>query len=120
RARVDIRSGNPLEPPRIDPRYLSTENDRHIAARAIEITREIAGQPAAKILNPAEIKPGANLTTATELAKAAGDIATTIFHPSGTCKMGGDNDPLAVTDAGLKVRGFDNLYIADASVMPTI
>lgn len=120
RGRVDIRSGNPLEPPRIDPRYLSTEDDRHIAARAIEITREIAGQPAAKILNPAEIKPGANLATAAELAKAAGDIATTIFHPSGTCKMGSDNDPMAVTDAGLKVRGFDNLYIADASVMPTI
>lgn len=120
RGRVDIRSANPLEAPRIDPRYLRTEEDRRSAARAIEITREIARQPAAQALNPVEIKPGAELTTADELGRAAGDIATTIFHPSCTCKMGSDADPLAVTDSGLKVRGFDNLYIADASVMPTI
>ena len=117
---VTVRSADPLAAPRIDPRYFSTEHDRHLAARAIEITREIARQPSAQRFQPEEIKPGPQLTSSAELAKAAGDIATTIFHPSCTCKMGPDNDPTAVTDSRLKVRGVDNLYIADASVMPSI
>jgi len=120
RGRVDIRSADPSQAPRIDPRYLETEDDRRIAARSIEITREIAGQPAAARFAPVEIKPGPQLTSPGELARAAGDIATTIFHPTCTCKMGTDTDELAVTDARLKVRGLDNLYIADASVMPEI
>lgn len=120
RGRVDIGSADPQQAPRIDPRYLTTEDDRDIAARSIEITREIASQSAVTGFCPREIKPGAALTRPNELAKAAGDIATTIFHPVGTCKMGRDDDPDAVTDAKLKVRGLDNLYIADASVMPTI
>lgn len=120
RGRVDILSADPNLAPHIDPRYLSTEDDRAIAARSIEITREIASQPAVRAFAPVEIKPGAALTRPDELAKAAGDIATTIFHPVGTCKMGKDSDPDAVTDPGLKVRGMDNLYIADASIMPTI
>ena len=120
RGRVDITSTDPTLPPRIDPRYLSTEEDRRIAARSIEITREIARMPAALRFNPVEIKPGAELQSSEELARAAGDIATTIFHPTCTCKMGEAGDPMAVTDPGLKVRGFDNLYIADASVMPAI
>ena len=120
RGRVDIVSDDPDAPPRIDPRYLNTEEDRRIAARSIEITREICAQPAVSRYNPVEIKPGAEFNTADELARAAGDIATTIFHPTCTCKMGDDNDELAVTDPELKVRGFDNLYIADASVFPSI
>lgn len=120
RGRVDIRSADPGEPPRIDPNYLATESDRQIAARSIEITREIARQPAAGQFNPVEIKPGAGLTRYPELIKAAGDIATTIFHPSGTCKMGRETDETAVTDPQLKVRGFDNLFIADASILPVI
>ncbi len=120
RGRVDIRSADPAAAPRIDPRYLSTEDDRRIAARSIEITREIARQPAAARFAPVEIKPGPELTSAQELARAAGDIATTIFHPTCTCTMGADDDPLAVTNARLRVRGLDNLYIADASVMPSI
>lgn len=120
RGRVDIRSANPSEPPRIDPRYLTTENDLQIAARSIDITREIARMPAAAQFRPTEVKPGITVTSPQALAKAAGDIATTIFHPSCTCKMGEEHDPMAVTDANLKVLGFDNLYIADASVLPTI
>ncbi len=120
RGRVDVRSADPAEPPRIDPRYLTTEEDRAIAARSIEITREIARQPSARPFNPREIKPGPHLQSREELIRAAGDIATTIFHPVGTCRMGADDDELAVTDPQLKVRGFANLYIADASVMPTI
>lgn len=120
RGRVDIRSASPGEAPRIDPNYLSTEDDRRLAARAIAITREISNQEAVQKFQPVEIKPGAQLKTPAELARAAGDIATTIFHPSGTCKMGLASDPLAVVDARLRVLGFDNLYVADASVFPTI
>ena len=118
--RVDSVSADPTKPPRIDPNYLSTEDDRAIAARSIEITREICSQPAVAKYNPVEIKPGLEYSTPEQLARAAGDIATTIFHPTCTCKMGNDSDPLAVTDPQLKVHGFDNLYIADASVFPAI
>lgn len=120
RGRVDIRSSSVNDAPRINPNYLATERDRDIAARSIDITREIARQPATKKYNPKEFKPGVHLQTKSELAKAAGDIASSIFHPVGTCKMGDPDDPFAVVDAELKVRGFDNLFIADASVMPRI
>ena len=118
--RVDVVSADPTAAPRIDPNYLSTEEDVRIAARSIEITREICSQPAVSAYKPIEIKPGPQLKTPAELAKAAGDIGTTIFHPTCSCKMGTDSDPLAVTSANLQVKGFDNLYIADASVMPSI
>ncbi len=118
--RVDVRSNDPSQAPRIDPRYLSTEDDRQIAARSIEITREISRQSKVAKFNPVEIKPGAQFSSPEELARAAGDIATTIFHPSCTCKMGQDNDSDAVTGTDLKVREFDNLFIADASVLPNI
>src|SRR3954463_11188995 len=67
-----------------------------------------------------EYKPGGRLTSDAELVQAAGDIGTTIFHPVGTAKMGTDSDPLAVTDARLKVRGVTGLRVVDASVMPAI
>jgi choline dehydrogenase len=69
---------------------------------------------------PEEFKPGAHLRTEEELARAAGDIGTTIFHPVGTCKMGRDDDSLAVVDSRLRVKGVAGLRVVDASVMPTI
>lgn len=120
RGRVDIVSADPRRAPRIDPRYLSTEQDRQIAARSIEITREICQQSAVKKYQPQEIKPGPQFSSPQELARAAGDIATTIFHPTCTCAMGNEDNPQAVVSPQLQVRGFDNLYIADASVMPSI
>ena len=120
RGRVDIVSSSPTEAPAIDPNYLSTDIDRKIAARSIEITREISKQSSVSQFNPKELKPGATVIGQDELIKAAGNIATTIFHPVGTCKMGGESDSMAVIDERLKVRGLDNLYIADASVMPNI
>ncbi|BFM06502.1 GMC family oxidoreductase [Halioxenophilus aromaticivorans] len=120
RGRVDIQSSDPAAAPIIDPNYLSTESDRQIAARSIEITREISAQPCVSRFNPQEIKPGPQISSASELAKAAGDIATTIFHPTSTCKMGLDSDAQAVTSPQLAVRGLRNLHIADASVMPSI
>ncbi|GIX31063.1 MAG: dehydrogenase [Porticoccaceae bacterium] len=120
RGRVDAVGPDPRDPPRIDPNYLATEEDRRLAVRAIEITREIARQPAVASLRPVEIKPGAACATPEALVRAAGDIATTIFHPTCTCRMGRDDDPEAVTGPDLRLRGFANLFVADASVFPSI
>lgn len=115
---VEITSPDTSAAPRINCCYLSTEEDRQVAAQSIELTRRIAAQPALAPYYPEEIKPGPDITSPEALAKAAGDIATTIFHPVGTCKMG--NDDMAVVDASLRVHGIDGLWVADASVMPTI
>ncbi len=120
RGRVDIRTSKFDEAPSINPNYLATERDRDIAAKSIQITRDIARQSSAARFDPEEFKPGPHIQSKEALAKAAGDIASSIFHPVGTCKMGDADDPLAVVDASLKLHCIDNLYIADASVMPRI
>jgi choline dehydrogenase len=104
--------------PEIRPNYLSTADDRHVAAEAIRVTRNIVSMPALAKYRPEEFRPGPELQGDEELAKAAGDIATTIFHPVGTARMG--SDASAVVDPRLKVRGLQGLRVADASVMPTI
>ncbi len=120
RGSVHARSSNAEDPPLIVTNYLSTPEDRKVAADAIILTRRIVSAPALARFKPVEYKPGAHLTTQQELMRAAGDIGTTIFHPVGTLKMGAESDANAVTDARLKVRGIDRLRVADASVMPTI
>jgi choline dehydrogenase len=105
-------------PPRIQPNYLSHPEDRKVAAEAIRLTRRIVAAPALARYQPEEHKPGPQLASDEELAMAAGQIGTTIFHPVGTCKMG--TDSLAVVDARLRVHGLSGLRIADASIMPTI
>ena len=120
RGQVLIRSAKPEDAPAIAPNYLSTEIDRHIAAQSLRLTRRIAAQPALAKYRPREVKPGVQFETDDELARLAGDIGTTIFHPVGTCRMGRSDDPLAVVDSELRVRGVAGLRIADASVMPSI
>ncbi|HEU4622473.1 MAG TPA: GMC family oxidoreductase N-terminal domain-containing protein [Burkholderiaceae bacterium] len=106
--------------PRIAPNYLSTEHDRQVAVAALRLTRTIVSQPALSKYRPEEFRPGLSYKTDEQLALAAGDIGTTIFHPVGTCRMGPANDPHSVVDANLRVHGIGNLRIADASIMPTI
>ena len=118
RGHIRLRSSDPREAPQIKPNYLSTPEDRHIAAEAIRLTRRICSADALKRYEPEEFLPGPQIQSDAELAIAAGDIATTIFHPVGTCKMGGD--PMAVVDERLRVHGIAGLRIADASIMPTI
>lgn len=120
RGTVHARSADPADKPVIAPNYLSTEDDRRVAVDAIGCARRIMSAPAMAAHAPVEHLPGAQLTSREDLARAAGDIATTIFHPVGTARMGADNDPGAVTDASLRVRGVGRLRIIDASVMPTI
>ncbi len=120
RGRVQIRSPRIDDAPRIQPNYLSTPEDRQVAADSLRLTRRIAAMPALARYRPREVKPGVQYQSDEELARLAGDIGTTIFHPVGTCKMGADGDPLAVVDSRLRVRGIGGLRIADASVMPSI
>ncbi len=124
RGTVHIRSPRAEDAPAIAPNYLSTAEDRQVAADSLRLTRRIVAQPALARYRPEEIKPGVQFQSDADLARLAGDIATTIFHPVGTCRMGRDSDPLAVLDARLRVRGpggpIRALRVVDASVMPTI
>jgi len=120
RGSVRIASPDPRAAPAIRPNYLATDTDRRIAADSLKITRRIAARPALARYEPEEFLPGAKFQSDEALARAAGDIGTTIFHPVGTCKMGPDSDPLAVVDARLRVRGVGSLRVVDASIMPTI
>ena len=91
-----------------------------MAADSLRVTRKIVGQSALAKYQPEEFKPGVQFQTDEELTRLAGDIATTIFHPVGTTKMGRDDDPMAVVDERLRVIGLKGLRVVDASVMPTI
>ena len=120
RGSVQIRSPRFADAPAIAPNYLSTEEDRRIAVESLRITRRIVAQPALAKYRPTEWKPGAQFQSDEELVRLAGDIATTIFHPAGTTKMGADDDPMAVLDSQLRVRGVESLRVVDAGAMPTI
>jgi len=121
RGHVRIASGDPRAYPAIAPNYLSAEEDRQVATRAIRLTRRIVlGTDAMKKYEPEEYTPGAGFQSDDELVEAAGRIGTTIFHPVGTCKMGRNGDGMAVVDPELRVRGMEGLRVIDASVMPTI
>jgi choline dehydrogenase-like flavoprotein len=102
----------------ISPKYLTAQRDRDIAIRSIRLTRRIVSQPSFARFRPEEFKPGPSYQTDADLERAAGEIGTTIFHPVGTCRMGGDRD--SVVDARLKFRALGKLRIADASVMPSV
>ena len=120
RGHVRIRSARPEDAPAIMANYLSTDDDRKVAADSLRLTRRIAAQPALARYKPREVKPGVQFQSDDDLARLAGDIGTTIFHPVGTCKMGRPDDATAVVDSRLRVRGLAGLRVADASVMPTI
>ena len=120
RGTVQIKSGRFGDAPAIAPNYLSTPEDRQVAADSLRVTRRIVAQPALARYQPEEFKPGVQFQTDEELTRLAGDIATTIFHPVGTTKMGQDSDPMAVLDSRMRVRGIRGLRVVDAGAMPTI
>jgi len=121
RGTVRLRSVRPDDAPMIAPNYLATDADRQVAADAIRVTRRLMKQSALSSYRPEEYLPGPSVgDDDASLAKAAGDIGTTIFHPVGTAKMGLASDPMAVVDERLRVHGIGSLRVVDASVMPTI
>jgi choline dehydrogenase-like flavoprotein len=121
RGEIRLRSADPAAKPVIAPHYLSTAEDRHVAAQAIRVTRRLMSQAALARYRPQEILPGPDIDdTDAALEAAAGTIGTTIFHPVGTARMGLPSDPQAVVDHRLRVIGVQNLWVIDASIMPTI
>lgn len=120
RGSIHARSGDAADSPKIEPNYLSTAEDLKVAADSVRTVRNIMKQPAMARYKPEEYRPGAQLSTDSDLVAAAAQIGTTIFHPVGTAKMGVDSDPMAVVDADLRVLGIRGLRVVDASVMPTI
>ncbi|MDF1872854.1 choline dehydrogenase [Vannielia sp.] len=118
RGHVRITSPDPQAHPEIQPNYLSTEADRLTAARAIRLTRRIMEQSPLAPYLPEEFKPGMEAQSDAELVDGAARIASTIFHPVGTARMG--DDTAAVVDAELRVKGFEGLRVVDASIMPRI
>ncbi len=121
RGTIRLRSADPADAPKIAPNYLATDADRRVAADAIRVTRRLMAQPALAGFRPEEMLPGPGVSDSdADLARAAGDIGTTIFHPVGTAKMGLASDATAVVDARLRVMGLERLRVIDASVMPTI
>ncbi len=121
RGTVRITSAAMDAQPEIAPNYLSTDEDRRIAADSLRLTRRLMAQAGLSKYHPEEFRPGPAIGDGdAELIHAAGDIGTTIFHPVGTAKMGLASDPLAVVDERLRVRGLERLRVIDASVMPTI
>jgi choline dehydrogenase len=125
RGRIRLRSADPRHKPAIDPAYLSDIDDIDPLVRAVELVREIAAaRPMARVCD-AELAPGPDFSSRYDLAEWVRGEITTLYHPVGTCAMGGDSKLAAsrltsVVDPDLRVRGVDRLRVADASVMPTV
>ena len=118
RGRIEIRSPQADDPPRIYPNYLSTSTDQRVTVAGMKLSRRICGSRAMAPFVTEEILPGKNVQGDEELLQCAREIGQTIYHPVGTCKIG--PDPAAVVDERLRVRGIDGLRVVDASIMPTI
>lgn len=118
RGTVNIQSADPLQPPSMRPNYLAAETDRICAVESIKYARRLAATDALKPYIASEYKPGAGVNSDDEILDFARGNGATIFHPTGTCKMG--SDPMAVTDARLRVHGIGGLRVVDCSIMPTL
>jgi choline dehydrogenase len=118
RGHIRIRSTNPFEPPEMQPNYLATELDRRTAVAGVKAARAIAASQAMRPYVKREVKPGPDAGDDAALLEYCRDNGATIFHPSGTCKMG--SDPMAVLDERLRVRGVGGLRVIDCSAMPTL
>jgi choline dehydrogenase len=120
RGSIHARSRDMTSPPGIRPNYLSTPDDQRVAVEALKVARKLCAAKALAPFRPEEFRPGVSVTTDDDLLRAASDLGTTIFHPVGTAKMGTTQDPLAVVDERLRLRGIEGVRIADASIMPNI
>lgn len=118
RGHVRIRSLDPAEPPQMQPNYLATELDRATAVAGVKAARAIAASPAMQPYVKREVKPGPDAASDADLLEFCRNNGATIFHPSGTCRMG--SDALAVVDARLRVHGVGGLRVIDCSAMPTL
>jgi len=118
RGRVRIASTDAMQPPSMQPNYLSEELDQRFAVAGIRYARRLAATAALKPYIAEEYRPGPAAQSDGELLEFARNYGATIFHPAGTCKMG--SDPRAVVDDRLRVHGLGALRVADCSIMPTL
>jgi choline dehydrogenase len=119
RGEINIISSDSREKPKIKMNYLSTEDDRKVAADGLRLVRDIVFKSETfQKYHPEELRPGSQFQSNEELVQEGSKFTQTIFHPVGTCKMG--NDENAVVNDELKVHGIENLRIIDASIMPNI
>ena len=118
RGHVRVKSPDPLAPPAMQPNYLSTDLDRRTVVAAVKAARRVAGTPAMRPYVTREVKPGPEAATDADVLEFCRNNGATIFHPSGTCRMG--SDQAAVVDARLRVHGLAGLRVIDCSVMPTL
>ncbi len=120
RGRIGLQSADPAADPLIEAHYLATAEDRRVLREAVRIGREVAAQAALDPYRDAELAPGPMVRTDAEIDGWVRATAETIYHPVGTCRMGVPDDPIAVVDPSLRVRGLAGLRVVDASVMPTL
>lgn len=118
RGHVTLSDAEPNSAPLIDPKFLSEPDDVGLLVKGLKISRRLLETPAWEKVRGREFRPGPQVETDDQLAAYARDTAVTVFHPVGTCRMGGD--PGSVVDPELRVRGLDGLRVVDASVMPTL
>jgi choline dehydrogenase len=118
RGSIHIRSRDPSDAPAIRLNFLSDPLDRRVLVDSVRWVRKIVGASAMDDFRDFEMKPGSEVETDDEIVEWIRATAETAFHPVGTCKMG--QDPMAVVDERLRVRGMENLRIADGSIMPTL
>ncbi|EGR0313005.1 choline dehydrogenase [Vibrio parahaemolyticus] len=120
RGSVEVVSSNPNDKPKIEFNYISTEQDKQDWRDCIRLTREILNQPAMDEFRGDEIQPGLNITTDKQIDEWVKQNVESAYHPSCSCKMGADDDPLAVLDEQCQVRGIQGLRVVDSSIFPTI
>jgi choline dehydrogenase len=119
RGYVRIQSTDPLTPPKMFANYLATQHDRDTSIAAVNFARKIAQTEPLRSLITREVKPD-NPKSDAEILEFCRNNGATIFHPTGTCKMGQNDDPMAVLDSSLRVRGVQGLRVVDCSAMPTV
>ncbi|XP_063968704.1 choline dehydrogenase, mitochondrial-like [Lytechinus pictus] len=120
RGSIKLKSRDPKEHPLIDPNYLATESDREDQRESIKLVREIIGQRPLDEFRGDEVTPGSSAQTDSEIDAVLREKAESIYHPTSTCKMGSEDDPMAVVDSNTRVLGLENLRVVDASIMPSI
>lgn len=120
RGSVRLRSANPADPLAIDPNYLATEEDRAEIREGFKLARHTLAQAAFADFDAGEVDPGSDVSSDADIDAYVRRASGSAYHPVGTCRMGADTDPMAVTDADGRLRGIENLRVVDASIMPTI
>jgi choline dehydrogenase len=120
RGSVHLKSDDPLAPPAMQPNYLSNAGDRATLVAGMKLARTLAGTDPLRRYVADEYKPGTSATSDDALLEFARNTAGTIFHPSGTTRMGPAADPLAVVDPTLRVHGCESLRVVDCGIMPTL